>query len=179
MKTNDPQQLLTSLFVELFQTEQSAASHCRREAERLGATPPAEALNAVADHAQAQLSALETLAKARQVELTSLGTTLGKVFSTARDLIADRALSRERSYRMTLLGTRHGVDTVKMLRAVAHAIADRDLFIFSEQWLHERQPLVTAIGQQLDWFADHQDVALENSKHGTPLELLGRFLSPA
>src|ERR1700741_38958 len=49
------QRLLNSLSKDLFQTEMSAPQHCRREAERLGDTAPADALRGVAIHAESVL----------------------------------------------------------------------------------------------------------------------------
>src|SRR5688500_10627933 len=58
-------EVLTNLFRELFQTEQSAVSHPTVEAERLGDTAPGRAMMAVAAHAESVLREIRELAKDR------------------------------------------------------------------------------------------------------------------
>ena len=59
--------LLKRLFGELVQAERSAMKHPRREADRLGAGPPAQALAAVSEHAE-QRGAVGALGAHRAVE---------------------------------------------------------------------------------------------------------------
>lgn len=170
------QELLHTLFIELFQTEQSADVHSRREADRLGSTPPAMALRAVADHAKTALAEFTTIAKARGFSATRAGMAVGSLFSQVRDLIADRLIDRERSYRGTLLGMRHGVDMVRSLRFAAEAAGDTDLVTALDAWLRLRAPLVERVADELAWFAKNPERALEGGKgslRGTIASALG------
>src|SRR5690242_9013689 len=119
MTANRRRELLERLFHELFQSEASASRHPRREAQRLGATPPAHALIAVARHASRALAELPDLARASGLPVSDLGRRLGVLFSRARQLVFDRLVDSEKSYRGTLLGMRHGLDLVHLLREVA------------------------------------------------------------
>src|SRR5690606_2934866 len=109
------QRLLRNLTRELFQTETSAAWHCQRAAERLEGTPPAEALRALAAHAERVRSVLPELAGSESLPVSKLGVAVGAFFSQTRDKVLDRVIQVERSYRGTLLGVRHGVDLVRMI----------------------------------------------------------------
>ncbi len=170
------QQLLHTLFIELFQTEQSADVHSRREADRLGETPPAAALRAVAEHAKASLVEITELAKRRGFSDTRGGKVLGSLFSSARDLFVDRFVDRERSYRGTLLGMRHGVDLVRSTAFAAEAAGDTDLATALTTWLLARGPLVDRVAVELAWFAGNPERALEGGKgslRGSLASLLG------
>ena len=156
--------LLHTLFIELFQTEQSADVHSRREADRLGDEAPANALRAVADHARTALIELNALAKPRGFAATRGGMLVGSLFSSVRDLVADRLIDRERSYRGTLLGMRHGMDLVRSIRFVAEATRDTELALALDAWLLVRLPLVDRVSDELAWFARHPERALEGSK---------------
>jgi hypothetical protein len=158
------QKLLHTLFIELFQTEQSADVHSRREADRLGSTPPANALRAVANHAQAALGDFAALAEPRGFSATRAGMAVGSFFSQVRDLLADRLIDRERSYRGTLLGMRHGMDLVRSLRFVADAAGDTALTTALDAWLRVRAPLVDSVAAELAWFARNPERALEGGK---------------
>lgn len=158
------QKLLHTLFIELFQTEQSADVHSRREADRLGSTPPARALRAVADHAQAALGEFTAMAEPRGFSATRAGMAVGSFFSQVRNLLADRLIDRERSYRGTLLGMRHGMDLVRSLRDVADAAGDTDLTTALDGWLRARAPLVDKVADELAWFARNPERALEGGK---------------
>ena len=151
--------LLPSLMTELFQTERSAYRHPIREAKRLGDVPPAIALRAVAAHANEVLDELPELARARGLTLAKLGTVIGETFSDVRHFFADRLIDRERSYRGTLLGMRHGIDLVKLLRAAAEDEADAALVAWCERWLGTRERLVAGVERELDWFGHHQTFA--------------------
>lgn len=170
---------LRSLFIELLQGERSAALYCGREAERLGDRAPGGALRAIARHAEEQLPAIKALAEARGVPTAEAGAAFGRFFSDTRELVADHALSTERSYRMTLLRARHGVDLVQMLRDLAHQQGDPALEAFCSTWLRERKPMVGVASDQLRWLAAHPDEAITTSKRGRPVALLGRLFSPA
>lgn len=166
------QELLRSLFHELFQTEESASLHPRREAARLGDSPPAQALNAVARHAQQVLQELPALAESRKLPVSRVGQLVGRLFSDARQWVADRMLEPERSYRGTLLGMRHGVDLVLLIRDIARVEGDSDLEVWCSVWLAEREPLIESVAYELRWFAATPEVAL-HSPSRVVRELLG------
>src|SRR5258705_13397876 len=102
--------LASALFPEVRQVERSAIRHSRKEAQRLGGCPPAEALIAVAEHAARTEASLQTLLAERSASSNSVGAILGAAFSIGRSLAGDYLLTAERSYRATLLGLRHGLD---------------------------------------------------------------------
>lgn len=155
--------LLGRLFVELFQTEESARKHPRVEAERLGDTPPGRAMRAVAGHAVRVLPELRRLAEAEGLGTRSAGSWIGDAFSLARRIAFDRMLDREKSYRGTLLGLYHGIDVVRLLRAAARAHGRDRIASFCDAWLDERIGLIEAAGRQLDWFGAHPALAVESS----------------
>ncbi|MET0390561.1 MAG: FAD-dependent oxidoreductase [Polyangiales bacterium] len=152
--------LIKHLSHELWQTEVSASQHCRREAERLGDTPPARVLRAAAEHADSVLAELPKLELARPLALSGLGMAIGKLFSEARDTVADKLLTSERSYRGTLLGLRHGVDLVQLMRDAAESSGQPELTSFLDHWLSRRRPLVDAVAEELRWFATRADQAM-------------------
>lgn len=153
--------LLRSLFRELFQSERSAMKHPRREAERLGSGPPAQALEAVTDHAKRVFAELCAAARASNVPVSRAGMAIGSLFSIARHVVLDRAVDTERSYRATLLGMRHGVDVVKLVRKVADASGRVELAGFCTRWLDDREPLVERVESAMSWFAEHPQRAAE------------------
>jgi glycine/D-amino acid oxidase-like deaminating enzyme/nitrite reductase/ring-hydroxylating ferredoxin subunit len=158
------QRLLRHLSHELWQTEVSASQHCRREAERLGDTPPARALLAAAEHADAVLAELPNLTQGRPLATSGIGMAIGKMFSEVRDTIADKLVTSERSYRGTLLGLRHGVDLVHLLRNAAARTQDEALTAFLDSWLRKREPIVNEVVAQLQWFADMPERALKTAR---------------
>ena len=168
-------QLLQTLFHELFQTEQSAALHPEREARRLGTVPPADALRQVAEHARRVLVELPELASRRQLPVSRIGQMVGRMFSHARTWFADRLIQPERSYRGTLLGMRHGVDLVTLIRDSALVEGDAELAEWCARWLLEREPLVEAVAAQLQWFAETPDAALGSTAWAQAEQLLTRL----
>lgn len=158
------QQLLRHLSHELWQTEVSASQHCRREAERLGDTPPARALLAAAEHADTVLAELEKTTQGRPLAQSGVGMALGKMFSEVRDTIADKLLTSERSYRGTLLGMHHGVDLVLLMQKSAERANDEQLKQFLARWLERRRPLLEEAIAQLAWFADQPERALKSAR---------------
>jgi hypothetical protein len=155
-----PTQLLHNLTPELFQTETSAARHCRREARRVPGTPPAATLLAVAEHADVALRELEELARAHQLPRSSFGVALGNLFSETRQRVADRLIDAERSFRGTLLGMRHGIDVVHMVELTAREAGCDPLVRWAEAWRQRREPLIQEAERQLGWYATHVDRAL-------------------
>ena len=155
----DRPRLLPHLLTELFQTERSAYRHPIREAKRLGDVPPAIAMRAVAAHANEVLDELPKLARARGLDVVGTGTIVGETFSDIRHFVVDRFVDMERSYRGTLLGMRHGIDLVRLLRATASDEADMDLVDFCDRWLAVRERLVAGVEHELEWFGRHQTFA--------------------
>lgn len=143
---------------ELFQTERSAERHGQVEAERFGDAPPASPLLLVSAHATHALAELDLLAQARGHEAAQGGQVVGQFFSEVRQKIADLALTREMSYRGTLLGIRHGIDLVALVHH-ASAESDPELHEWTRTWLEERTRLVEAAARELAWFARNPDVA--------------------
>jgi hypothetical protein len=158
------EKLIQHLSHELWQTEVSASQHCKREAERLGDTPPARAMLQAALHADAVLEELPKLAFERQTPLGGVGAALGKIFSEVRDTVADKLLTSERSYRGTLLGLRHGVDLVQLMAAAVDDTNNRELRDFCERWLQRRTSLVDSVAAQLRWFAGQSEQALKPAR---------------
>lgn len=149
---------------ELFQSEESATDHPIREAERLGETPPAEALRAVAAHARRTLAELPPLVRNHDLPNSHGGRRVGAAFSMLRDRFADLMLNVERSYRGTLLGIRHGVDLVLLIQSVARKDGDVSLANWCDRWLERRRPLVEAAAQELAWFAANPARAREPAR---------------
>jgi hypothetical protein len=160
-KQSQQHALLKSLMRELFQSERSAMKHPRREAERLGGGPPAQALEAVSEHARRVFADLCATARASDLPASRAGMAIGSLFSIARHVVLDRAIDTERSYRTTLLGMRHGVDIVKLIRKVADASGGVELAGFCTRWLEEREPLVERVESAMGWFAEHPQRAAE------------------
>jgi hypothetical protein len=158
------EKLLQRLMRELFQTETSAVRHCQREAERVLGCPPADALLAVADHARDTLCELPSLARVEELPVSLAGVYTGALFSELRDKLFDPMTTSERSYRGTLLGARHGLDLVRMLRALADETLRCALFDFCGSWLTARTVLVEELEEQMHWFAQHPERAVRNAR---------------
>lgn len=157
--------LLDALFPELFQTERSAERHGRREAARLGDSAPGAALRAIVAHAERVNAELPRLAEREDVpRATRTVRLLGAAFSLARTTVIDRLIEHERSYRGTLLGLRHGVDLVRMIRHVADAAGRVEIAGFCTRWLEEREPLVARVEQAMTWFAHHPAAATRKAR---------------
>jgi hypothetical protein len=152
---SDLEKLRAKLCRELAQSEHSADVHTRREARRLGDVPPARALLALGEHARQQRLRFDALAGKRQPQRgLQIARAVGEVFSTLRNLVFDRMIDTERSYRGTLLGFRHGVDVTRLLREVAVRLGDDRLRQFCDEWLEQRIALVHDAERQLAWFAE-------------------------
>ena len=154
--------LLESLLTELFQSERSAEIHPPKEASRLGDSAPARALRAVSQHARSVRAELRELARERDLSATDGGSRIGDLFSWARRTLSDPLMEEERSYRATLLGMRHGLDLVKLVRATAESADDGELAAWCTEWLSVREPLVEEVCSQLAWFGWHPERALQH-----------------
>lgn len=155
------QDLLENLLIEMTQTERSAKEHPRKEAERLETgAPPARALLSVSSHAGRILPELERLAGPQRA---NIGETIGSLFSVVRDALLDKLISREKSYRGTLIGLHHGIDCAMLTRAVATTCARPEIVTFLDAWLAEREPLVVDCQRELGWFASRAELASERA----------------
>lgn len=154
--------LVDALFLEAFQTEESARAHPAREAKRLGAVPPAAAMLAISRHAESSLKRLRELAAARGKKTAAkAGMGIGQLFSIVRTFAADHLLSNERSYRLTVVGVHHGLGVFLMLRDAALANGDEELAEYCAWLLRERRPLCGVAEAALVWFAQHPELALQ------------------
>jgi len=157
---------------ELAQAERDARLHPRREARRLREGQAAEALFAIADHADGIEPGLMKVLGRRQAVGIKLAHAVASVFSGVRHLFLDHLIGRERSYRGTLLGLRHGVDVARLLREVATLNHDVALIKFCDLFLVERLCLLEDAEQAFAWFAEHPEIALgHGARHGTRLAL--------
>lgn len=152
--------LLDTLVRELYQAERAAQRHGALEADRLGGVPPASAMRAVARDADAVLRELPALSRKLGLPVSPPGVSMGTLFSILRTTVADRLIDKERSYRGTLLGLRHGVDLVRLLRSAARTDKHKDLATWCGAWLERREPLVDEVAHHLTWFGRHPSQAL-------------------
>lgn len=160
---DDLQRLRDKLCRELAQSEHSADVHTRKEARRLGDVAPAQRLLALGEHARAQSARLDAVLGTKQpARHRKLARGIGEVFSTLRSLMADRMIDVERSYRGTLLGFRHGLDTARLLREVALRRGDTKIVQFIDIWMPRRLELLHAAEEALEWFADSPSRALQS-----------------
>jgi hypothetical protein len=163
MPKRTPSSLVAVLLPEVFQAEQSVATHCGREAARLGNVSAGLAMRAISNHAKLALPRLRELAVARGQDLARGRTTIGRLLSNMRDLGGDVVISQEKSYRGALLGIHHGVDAVLLLEDTAVAGSDQALADFCGRWLRERTRLVGEVERDIAWFASNPDEALRRA----------------
>lgn len=157
------QKLRAKLCRELAQSEQSADVHTRREARRLGDVPPARALLALGEHARAMRPRFDSLVGRRQPESgLQIARAVGEVFSALRNVLFDRLIDTERSYRGTLLGFRHGLDAAHLLRECTARLGEERLRQFCDEWIEQRLALVHDAERALAWFADVPHRALKS-----------------
>lgn len=145
---------------ELVQAELDAQIHTEREAQRLGDSLPATNLREISAHAAHLRPRLDALLVSKQPIGMYAERLVGQSFSAVRHFFVDRLLSSERSYRATLLGIEHGLDTARLLREVAHRSEDIRLFRFCDDLIAQREPLLREAARALSWFAVHPDAAL-------------------
>lgn len=167
--------LIDTLFRELIQSERSLQRHAERDARHLGEVQPAAPLRAVAADAGTSLIELSDLAKRLDLPDRPAGFLIGTALSLVRDLI-DPLLETERSYRATLLGVRHGIDLVVLLRSMAMR-SDKygELVNWCEGWLHRREVLCNDIARDMAWFGHHPVDAAEPVREGMIVRQLQRL----
>ena len=163
--------LLHNVVHEVFQTETSAVRHCRREAERLGATGPGRAMMAISGHASQVLEALGPICQREGLPISVGGSTAGMLLSEMRDKVLDRLIQSERSYRGTLMGLHHGIDLMKLVTLAAEASGKPFLLELCNNWIPARTALVQLAVEELSWFVMHPERATEIAR---PLMLTAR-----
>lgn len=172
MSSEPRTRLRDKLCRELAQAERDARLHPRREARRLGDGQAAQALLAIADHADGIEPVLMKVLGQRQSVGIKVAHAVASVFSGVRHLFVDRIIDRERSYRGTLLGLKHGIDAARLLREVATLEHDVALLKFCDLFLVERLCLLEDAEQAMVWFAEQPEIALgHGSRHVAPLAL--------
>jgi hypothetical protein len=158
--SSETQRLREKLGRELAQSEHDAVIHCEREAGRLGDVRPAIALRMISAHAKQLRPRLDEVLVVKQPVGLRLARTVAETFSGLRHFLFDRMLSAERSYRATLLGLGHGLDTARLLCEVAKRDDDSILlFQFCNQLIADREPLLREAEGALAWFAEHPALA--------------------
>jgi hypothetical protein len=176
--TNESKQLFEATLRELFQAERSGSRHPRVEAQRLGESAPAAAMDDIANHACAALEQLDDMARERGVNPAEEAKVIGRALSTFRNQLADLTLTSEQSFRMTMLGVRHGIDLVRLLRELAVLAQDDELRRWSEGWLLRRIELVEQAEAALEWFAANPRAAIAPAR-STPLAIVARTVAKA
>lgn len=156
-------ELHAKLCRELAQTEQSAAVHCEREARRYGDHPPAERLRAISRHAVGMRAELAPLFAPRQALGERIGRGIGEALSLLRQVVIDRVVDAQRSYRATLLGVRHGVDVARVLQEVLTRTHDATGVQLCAKLIAERVALIEAGERALTWFARRPDLAVRTA----------------
>lgn len=168
---NQLEKLLHNVTHEVFQTETSAIRHCRREAERLGATGPGRAMMAISEHARRSFAELGQVCAREELPVSKGGSAVGLLFSETRDKLMDRLIQSERSYRGTLVGLHHGIDLMKLVTLAAEASGKSSLLAFCSEWLPARTALVDRAIEELAWFVMHPERASELAR---PFSLAAR-----
>jgi hypothetical protein len=160
---DDLEKLRGKLCRELAQSERSADVHTRREARRLGDAAPARALLALGSHAREERPRFDALTRNRQADTgLQFARAVGQAFSTLRHFLFDRLIDTERSYRGTLLGFRHGLDTARLLREVSARLGDVHMVGFIDEWMPRRLELVHDAERALAWFAETPKHAVQS-----------------
>lgn len=142
--------LLDKLVREVLRCEQHAIEHAPREARRIGAVPPVDALREVAEHASAMRGRLERMLTAHDVSTARGG--FAATLATLRHIVVDRVVDPERAYRTALLDLRHGIDVVRLLREIARHEGLFGIIRWCDDWLTARRPQVARVEAQLSWF---------------------------
>ncbi len=149
------ERLSPSLLAELHELEEDCYRLSLREAKRIGCGPPANALRAVAAHANEALEEIPGLAKARSVRLGSIGALAVDTLRRVWDVVMDQMVDHEQAYRRALTALRRGIDLVRLAHAAARDEGDDGLALWCQRWLHARERLVEEAADQLEWFARH------------------------
>jgi hypothetical protein len=135
------------------QAEHDAVIHGKREAHRQGPGAPADALLAIAAHAETIEAQLRAVTAANQPFGTAVALVVAKIFSNVREHVVDHVLAHERTYRATLLGMRHGLDAAILLRDVAGEAGRSELHDVLDAMVPRRSELLDDAVEALGWFA--------------------------
>lgn len=162
--SKEAQDLLGALARELLSSERGASRHARLEAERLGQSPPGVIMDEIAIHAERSLEQVEEWARRRGIRSAVSESVASRALTNVRERFSELAMSVEQSYRMSLLGMRHSVDLIRLIRELAVLADDRDLREWSERWSLRRLDLLEQAEMALGWFAEHPGRALEPVK---------------
>ena len=154
-KLDQQRTLLRGLMREFMRTERAATRQPLRDARRFGNAPPAQALRAVAEHAEKNLPTLRDVATRNDLAPGRALVIAGSLLAMARHRLNDRLVDTEKSYRDTLLDLRHGLDVMKLMRKIADASGMVELGGFCTSWLEQREPLVERVEGAMGWFASH------------------------
>lgn len=150
--------LLDKLAREVLRGETRTIELARREARRLGAVPPAMALQSIARHA-------DELAPRLYDVLEPLGLVPGSVPGSGAlialrwDGIRRRVLEHRdpqraaREYQRVVAELRHTIEVVRVLREAARLEELFALIRWSDDWLAARRPRVAEAEVQVAWFA--------------------------
>ena len=153
---DDTRRLLEKLIREAARAEAQAMEAPEREARRIGASPPVEALVEIADHAELMQRRFERMLDGHELQLHVTRGALGSTMTTLRHLVVDRVVHGERSYRTVLLDLRHGIEVVKLLREITRRQMLFGLVRWCDDWLGARRTLVARAEAQLSWFAEQE-----------------------
>lgn len=160
--------LITVLLAEAFEAERIVRSHCGREADRLGSTPPGWSMRAVSNRATRALRDLRPLVQERTgcdtSDVVSFGRRIARVFADVRELGADLRLSTEKSYRATLLEIHQASVAFLLLEEAALAVGDLELSDYCHRWVADRTRLIGDVERDLAWFAANPERALGRAK---------------
>lgn len=159
-KTSDQMRLLASLSRELLSAERAVARNCPREAERLGSSPPAVVLRAVAGHANDSATELALLREACEIPTLTISQRLVLFISSARSSMLDTLLPKQMSYRARLADLHRGIDTARLMRSAARVTGYLEIADWCDRWLSVRAPLLELSGDELSWFAENPSRAM-------------------
>ncbi len=115
-------------------------------------------------HAERSLEQVEEWARRRGIRSAVSESVASRALTNVRERFSELAMSVEQSYRMSLLGMRHSVDLIRLIRELAVLADDRDLREWSERWSLRRLDLLEQAEMALGWFAEHPGRALEPVK---------------
>lgn len=167
---DDNRRLLEKLIRETVRAEAQAIEAPEREARRMGASPPIEALIDVADHAEQMQHRFEKMLEGHDLQLHMNRGALGSTLSTLRHLVVDRVVHPERAYRTVLLDLRHGLEVVKLLREITRRQNLFGLVRWCDDWLRARRTLVARVEAQLSWFMDQETLGDTPASSGDPAD---------
>ena len=178
---------LRALVHEFYQTERSAELHPAKEADRVGRqSAPGRAMIAVSAHAARSRESARSVFDEMRMPDEEAGAFVGEAFSAAREHVADKLLSAERSYRATMLGIAHGIDLAIVMRGLCDRLDDGDAAVtLLGAWVRERRALLEGCREALGWFHERPALARKPADRGAiaraeraVVDRVGRALAP-